>query len=320
MERNAEILEFFEDLYAGFIQILLQTFLIFSAYFDFDATRDEKGRYKELYLVSQLVASCLSVSSMLIAVRRRDDGPLTGFLSFAGWTSIFVSRVLVISLAATALKWIIVVLALIHVLAVSIWVYNIAVQSHVAAMVTRPEGMTQWADTRRRVSTAIMTFLFFGIPSLVIWPIMFQLKERRRPLCFLIIITVENLILLAIWFVQPGNNVTDRIGSDELIVVALIVISTLAGVFFLAVYVFCKPKYTDQVVLYEIRESRAQEAPTLIRRDGPNSRSANATQYGIYYEFCDLVFKLPSTHKIASDLEEVRALTRATEPSFPVET
>lgn len=121
--------------------------------------------------------------------------------------------------------------------------------------------------------------------------------------------TVENLLLLGLWFVmQTGGSLT--VDSRETILIVAIVLTTLAGVFFLLIYVFCKPKYTDQVVLYEIRESRAQEAPTLIRLDGPNSRSSNATQYGIYYEFCDLVFKLPSTHKIASDLEEIRGLTR----------
>ena len=304
MKRNAEILEFFEDLYAGFLQIMLQVYLLL---------RVAEPDSKTPYFVTELVASCLSVSSMLVAVRRRDDGPLTGFLSLVGWSSLITSRVLAISLAATVLHRWIALLALLHVLAISIWVYNIAIQSFMAATPSVSEETTKWADTRKRSSTAIMVFLFFGIPSLVIWPIMFQLKEGRRPLIFMIVVTLENLLLLSVWFIHLSGS-SFGLNTRETILVCATVCSTLAGVFFLSVYVFCKPKFTDQVVLFEIRESRAQEAPTLIKLNGPNSRSSNATQYGIYYEFCDLVFKLPSTHKIASDLEEIRGLTRATTP------
>lgn len=92
MERHAEILEFFEDLYAGFLQILLQVYLIL-------LHPDVRGKVR--YYELELVASVLSVTSMLIAVRRRDDGPLTAFLSLFGWSSLIISRVLSISLAAT---------------------------------------------------------------------------------------------------------------------------------------------------------------------------------------------------------------------------
>ena len=310
MKRNAEILEFFEDVYAGFLQILLQIYLCLS----FNLTGHGNSN---LFLVTQLIASCLSVTSLLVAVRRRDDGPLTGFLSLFGWTSMIVSRVLVISLAATRLRGWIAVLLLIHVLAISIWVYKIAIRSYMATTASVTEETTQWANTRKRISTAIMVFLFFGIPSLLIWPIMFQLREGKRPLIFLMVMTVENLLLLAYWFIE--QRIDSNASTSEFVLVAVIVTTTLAGVFFLLIYVLCKPKYTDQVVLYEIRESRAQEAPTLIKLDGPNSRSSNATQYGIYYEFCDLVFKLPSTHKIASELEEIRALTRPSH-THPVQT
>lgn len=37
----------------------------------------------------------------------------------------------------------------------------------------------------------------------------------------------------------------------------------------------------------------------------------DATQYGIYYEFCDLVFKLPSTCRFPSNLQNIRTFTNS---------
>lgn len=308
MQRNAEILEFFEDLYAGFLQILLQVYLILLT---------TGVASKTPYFLTELVASVLSVMSMMIAVRRRDDGPLTGVLSLFGWSSLIISRVLAISLAATQLHAWIALFALLHVLAVSVWVYGIAVESHTRPDNAESDDSHQWTDSRKRISTAIMVFLFFGIPSLVIWPIMFQLKEGRRPFIFLMVMTAENLLLTGIWFIGQSGTGFSLDNSQVILLVAVFVL-TLTGVFLLLIYVFCKPKYTDQVVLFDIREARAQESTTLIKDNIPNSRVSNATQYGIYYEFCDLVFKLPETQKLASDLEEIRRLTRAA-PTDPVE-
>lgn len=145
-----------------------------------------------------------------------------------------------------------------------------------------------------------------------------QLKDGKRPLIFLTVMVVENLLLLGLWFAHQSVGQVVALNSNQTLLVAAIVIATLGGAFFLLIYILCKPKFTDQVVLHEIRENRTQEAATLIKQTAANSRSSNATQYGIYYEFCDLVFKLPSTHKIASDLEEIRALTRGTAAPPPI--
>lgn len=87
-----------------------------------------------------------------------------------------------------------------------------------------------------------------------------------------------------------------------------IAISTFCGVFLILFYLFCKPKYTDQVVLYEIRENQNvdQPAPTFSKLADSVKVANNSVQYGIYYDFCDIVFKLPSTHKIRNDLMEIR--------------
>lgn len=221
---------------------------------------------------------------MMVAVRRRDDGPLTGFLSFTGWLSLFVSRVIAFALVASFIHGWLLVLCLIHALAISIWVYSIAIESY--QIHAPPDSQTHVWTMRKRISIAILVFVFFGIPSLILWPIMFQLKECRRPLIFLLIVTVENIFLVAVWFLFlaiEGVALTDT----NVLLVTAVVCTTLAGVLFLTGYILCKPKYTDQVVLHDMK-------------------ATNAYSYGIYYDFCDAVFKLPNTHAIARDLEYVR--------------
>ncbi|RWS10159.1 hypothetical protein B4U79_12785 [Dinothrombium tinctorium] len=299
LERNAEILEFFEDFYSGFLQLLLQIYILLGS----DVLiSGQKSSLRPL--IGQLVGSALAIFSMMIASRRRDDGPLTGFLSFVGWFCVFTSRVIVFSLVATYIRHWLFVLCLIHVLAFSIWIYTIAIESYKISS-SSTTAIAPWESKRKRASIAILVFLFFGLPSLVFWPIMFQLKECKRPLIFLMVITIENVLLLGIWAVCHVTVVGAQLSDLQIITVSLIVISTLGGAFFLLVYVFCKPKYTDQVVLYEIRESKNRPAPDFIKL---NARTNNASNYGIYYEFCDIVFKLPSTHKISERLEQIRRM------------
>ena len=306
IQRNAEILEFFEDIYAGFLQILLQLYI----FLEFQGPKNDNMKF----IQNQLIASVLSVLSMLIAVRRRDDGPLTGFLSFFGWSFVITSRIFVFSLVSTKIGGFLVLLLLVHVIAISVWVYNIAIESYKTS--SPSEAAQELTNQRKKGSIAVMVALFFGIPSLLIWPIMFQLKQKKRPFIFLAIIVVENLLLLGVWFM--GSGVT--LGADPYLIVGIIGGTTVAGVLFLSLYTCCKPKLTDQVVLHDIREATAQDAPSILRLNAINARAFNATQYGIYYEFCDLVFNLPSTHKLASDLQEIRNFTARldNETSAPV--
>lgn len=248
---------------------------------------------------------------MMVAVRRRDDGKLTIVLSFVGWLCLIVSRVLVFSLALMVIHYWLIVMCLIHVLAFSIWIYNIAIESYQISSSSVSASSAQWTNKRKRFSLAVLIFLFFGIPSLLIWPIMFQLKERRRPLVFLLVMTIENLFLLGIWLIWMMKQMADegkQLNSALMYLVISIVVTTTVGVISILVYVCCKPKYTDQVVLYEIRQAGKMDAPELIRLRETNSRLTSGSRYGIYYEFCDTVFKLPISHKFATQLEEVRSL------------
>ena len=347
LKRNAEILEFFEDLYAGFLQIFLQLYLFFKT-FSFDPNRPfdplfckllttliQSLKYfsvKEPLIAScfcvlyfsvkePLIASCFCVLSMLIAVRRRDDGPLTLLLSFLGWSSLIISRILVFSFAASHIRGFVFLFCAIHVIFFTVWVYKIAMESHQEPNGEEPNGeepngeepngekpdgeerSNPWTNRRKRSSLALLVFLFFGIPSLVIWPIMFQLKDKRRPFIFLMIIAFENLFLLGVWFICEISDTTGKLSSTKAYIIATIVLTTLSGGFFLSMYTLCKPKYTDQVVLHDIR---AEETTKFINLNGLSSRTWNATKYGIYYEFCDLVFKLPLDNKIAAGLAQIR--------------
>lgn len=90
------------------------------------------------------------------------------------------------------------------------------------------------------------------------------LLEANRPLKYLIIISLENMALLGIFFYfQTQASVNLQVFLIRILYG--IAISTFCGVFLILFYVFCKPKYTDQVVLFEIREIREanQTAPTF---------------------------------------------------------
>jgi len=120
---------------------------------------------------------------------------------------------------------------------------------------------------------------------------MFQLKENRRPLKFLLIITIENIGLLGLWFMFQftKNQSFQQLTDTHVLLVIGVVCATFVATLFLTGYIICKPKYTDQVVLHEMR-------------------ATDTESYGIYYEFCDIVFKLPNTDKIDKELERIRNL------------
>lgn len=136
---------------------------------------------------------------------------------------------------------------------------------------------------------------------------MFQLKEGRRPLIYLLIIVLENLLLLALWFgfqIKVEPSLTDQ----QTLLIAVVVAATLGGVFFISLYVFCKPKYTDQVVSYEIRQARNELYPSLHKLSDTMTRPSNAHEYGVYFDFCEIVFKLPSTAELGKKLKHIRSI------------
>uniref|UniRef100_A0A6G1SK38 XK-related protein n=1 Tax=Aceria tosichella TaxID=561515 RepID=A0A6G1SK38_9ACAR len=86
---------------------------------------------KDVLLMSELIVSSAVVFSLLICVRRRDDGPLTLGLSMLGWGSLFAARIIIIALAFVHIGWLIMLpLVVLHIVAISGWIYSIALDSH----------------------------------------------------------------------------------------------------------------------------------------------------------------------------------------------
>src|SRR6218665_1907468 len=74
----------------------------------------------------------MSIFSLLIAIRRRDDGLEKGFYSIFGWGFMFTSRILVFALVSTV-KWGVIALLLlcsVHVIWFTCQIYQIAIVSH----------------------------------------------------------------------------------------------------------------------------------------------------------------------------------------------
>ncbi|RWS10161.1 hypothetical protein B4U79_12784 [Dinothrombium tinctorium] len=121
LKRTSIILQFFQDFYAGFLQLLLQFYILLWS----DDWVGDKQLFTRL-LIWQLIGSALSISSLMASVRREDDGLITCFLSLIGWLCVFISRILVFSLIAKYIDYWLIVLCSIHIIAFSIWIYNIS--------------------------------------------------------------------------------------------------------------------------------------------------------------------------------------------------
>lgn len=277
IELEAETLEFFEDFFAGFLQLLLQMYISISTV---------TSNLKTPVLVAEIIASILSILSMMVAIRRRDDGPLTSTLSFFGWIAIITSRVLIFSLIGSLIhSWLVLILAL-HSILFTFWVFKIAVASQSSINVDssdllEPPTRTYRTSGQRRFLFLIV-FCFFGLPSLFYWPIMFELKEHWRPQKFLIIVLVENILLLTA-FVMLSNKLTLIIE----LTVWMAGVSTVFGLLMVFLYICVKPTLTDMVVLHDLRIE-------------------NKAMYGFYFQFCQLIFKMPSLKRIDIGLKEIR--------------
>lgn len=116
------------------------------------------------------------------------------------------------------------------------------------------------------------------------------MKERKRPYIFILICALENVASFLIWYF--GRKMSDNKNHEELTIpdyacLAILFGGLVVGSLCLTAYIVCKPKYTDQVVMYEMKVE-------------------NANSYGIFYEFCDATFKLPRTDKIGRNLHRIR--------------
>lgn len=124
----------------------------------------------------------------------------------------------------------------------------------------------------------ILSFLFFGLPSLMFWPMMFHLRENKRALKFLTLMTLENIMLLMGYIYYMWNGST-----EQHYVLYVVIISNVVAILFLTFYNLIKPTSTDYIVLYDMRQGEIKDS------------------FGIYYDFCDIVFDLT----ISKEYEEM---------------
>ena len=229
-----------------------------------------------------MVASVLSVISMMIAIRRRDDGPLTSIFSFIGWSCIFSSRILIFSVLSSRIHgWIILVFG-VHSIGFAVWIYMISVESY-ESVTPSSNQVLEPSPSKPLLITNIM--IFFAIPSLFYWPIMFNFKEFKRPFKFLIVMILENICLILMYIICVKSSVT----KDLWMIITAVIIFSLIGSIMILLYTWFKPGLTDQVVLYD-------------------TKIDNKDSYGIYFEFCQLVLKLPLLTSVSSNIKIIRGL------------
>uniref|UniRef100_A0A2L2YGK8 XK-related protein n=1 Tax=Parasteatoda tepidariorum TaxID=114398 RepID=A0A2L2YGK8_PARTP len=269
LERQAAVLEFFEEFYAGLIQMILQLYIII-------LSLDTKVEYKAL--TGEIIASGLTLMSMMAAVRRRDDGILTGTLSYTGWMTIMISRAIAISLATTVIHGWMVIVCILHGLFISTWISSIAIRTHYK------ESPSMVFTKKRKIAMFFLVFSVFGLPSLTYWPIMFDLKKHKRPLIFLLVLLIENVAFTALWIVFKEHR---DLQKHDLILVCTMGGCFAVGAFFLLFYICCKPKYTDSVVYHDMKVK-------------------NADSFGMYFDFCDATFKLSRKKEVETKLKEIR--------------
>lgn len=229
-------------------------------------------------MTGEIIASGLTLISMLMAVRRRDDGILTGTLSVVGWLSITVSRAVAIALATTVIHSWTILFCLLHGTAISLWVTRIAIGTY------HSNDPSTVFTTKRKVAMFFLVFALFGLPSLTYWPIMFELRKHKRPLIFLFVLLLENVLLVGLWVwckEEFGWNRHDHVLA--FVAGGFFVLGTV----FVLFYICCKPKYTDRVVYHDMK----------VR---------NADSFGMYFEFCDAAFKLTRQQELETKLKEVR--------------
>ncbi|KAG8197991.1 hypothetical protein JTE90_029385 [Oedothorax gibbosus] len=261
LDRRAAVLEFFEEFYAGLTQLLLQLYIIVRCL-------DKNMEYQAL--TGEIIASGLTLMAMLAAVRRRDDYILTGFLSITGWLSITISRTVCIALATTVIHGWMALVCTVHGILMSIWITKIAMATYYR------DDPSLVFTRKRKTALFFLVFAVFGLPSLTYWPILFELKKHRRPLIFLFVMLVENVVFVGLWVCFKEKSW----GSHDHLFVFAAAGTFALGALFILFYICCKPKYTDEVVYDAMKNAR------------------NADSFGMYFEFCDKAFKL----KIKEDL------------------
>lgn len=372
LSRHSDGLEFFQDFYAAFLAIIIQLCRQFkeltllgsdklpkldkskavttvfvetssSTTIGLPSSSDPATLGKEskslLWIFaasSEVIVSTLVIWSLLVAVRRRDDGILSLLLSTIGWGCIFFSRLFIFSLTYSEFGPLLTLTFLfIHVIGMTAWIYRIAKDSHnekeherqdkqwndlelecrdkqtATPNETKPipnNNPTDYWTNAEHASLLSQIFFLFAIPSLFYWPFMFNLKLNYRPYKYMALILTENfsLIMSLILFANIERSTTVNNGFlsqttmtasfNILNVLVPVAVASIVGFTFLCLYLLCKPSLTEYFA----------HADSLFNE---------SKQSGIYYEFCSRVFKMPDF-----DSHRFRRLMRQEEEVVSIET
>ncbi len=206
--------------------------------------------------------------------------------------AMFAGRLLIFTLFLTAVYTLLFSLLLaVHVIAATVWVYSIA-----------EEKWKKSGISFNSLPLTVVTGVVFGLPSLILWPMMFQLNKKGRPLIYLLVVGLENAAMLGFWYLckaPKSFNVFPNGGSAptaDYYFFGLGVIGTVLGFLILLLYYCLKPKNTDKVVLNDIRN----------RDNDDDSDNEKEYQYGLYYEFCQVIFPLKVKESFAEELANLR--------------
>lgn len=350
LQIGSDGLEWFQDFYAAFLAILTQVYILGISWSFNNGTKDGLGMsttsfrsantdltsaqsgtvetgikfvedivagkensassQRDVLIFSEFIVSLFVVSSLLIAVRRRDDGPLTLLLSTLGWGLIFASRIIIIALAFVHIGVkIMIACILIHIIGIAIWVYKIALDSHngkkgeseewrwtiedgkIDEPITENTNSVEMEPTSDSSEPNIerkdlaptkqwsvvehlvlltQIFTLFAVPSLFYWPIMFNLKLHYRPFKYLVLILSENFLLIPAIWYSLPQ--TSTVWPWYLMIA--VGSFSIGGFLFIAIYIACKPSMTEYFARADQLFNEAERA-------------------GIYFEFCSRVFRMP---------------------------
>lgn len=273
---------------------------------------------KDLLIMSELIVSSAVVLSLLIAVRRKDDGPLTLALSMLGWGSIFASRIIMIALSFVHLGWrIMLPLCFCHILGITIWIYKISIDSHndkeseqgdenrwatsdlvEEANVSQPEqaiqlttsnnNNEQQATIAQPLNTSRWTVMEHFTLILQIFTLFSIPSLFYWPIMFnlkthyrpfkYLVLILSENFLLVLIIWTISAQTTTTTTIGQYYLIGAVCSFSIVGFIFVSLYIACKPTLTEYF-------ARADE---LFNE---------AEKSGIYFEFCSRVFKMPDLSK-----------------------
>lgn len=111
--------------------------------------------------MAQLITSTLCIISFMYVTKRKDDGTLTGVISYLGWSLIMGSRVLLFCLIVFYIHYWLILFCVLHVVCMSVWVFNIAIESYAVSSSSVEPTTEQFSSLRKRGSLALLVLEHF---------------------------------------------------------------------------------------------------------------------------------------------------------------